>query len=139
MIRTRFPFLLAWTCLALSTTGCGDADAGDEKTDAHTLAETSSVITFDLDQINRDGLIGPPDGLRSVMYEFCIPADSASVAEVRAIDPSLELYPASPGRVTCSDAQILCIGTTHQADWRTILERLASLDYVTRIDETFWE
>ncbi|MEJ2548730.1 MAG: hypothetical protein P8125_13120 [Gemmatimonadota bacterium] len=131
--------LRACFCFFLSANGCGGGRNGHDDSSSSSIDGASGIISFELDRIGDDGLIGPPDGLRSVMYEFCIPADSASVAEVRAIDPSLELYPASPGRVTCSDEQILCIGSTHQDDWRTILERLAALDFVTRIDEAFWE
>ena len=130
---------IACICLVLSMTACRDPDAATEGENADAPSSTTGVITFDLERINEDGLEGPPDGLRSVMYEFCIPADSASAAEVGAIDPSLEFYATSPGRIGCTGTQTLCIGSTHQADWRTILERLAALEYVTRIDETFWE
>ncbi len=97
------------------------------------------VVTFDIDRINEDGLVGPPDGLRSVMYEFCVPSDSISMAAARAIDPTLELHPDAPGRIGCGDGQVLCIGHTHQPGWKTTLARLAALDFVTRIDESFME
>jgi hypothetical protein len=32
---------------------------------------------------------------------------------------------------------VLCLGSTHQPGWRSVLERLAALDYVARIDR-FW-
>jgi hypothetical protein len=34
----------------------------------------SSKIDVDLANVNSEGLRGPPDGLRAVHYEFCIPA-----------------------------------------------------------------
>ena len=96
-------------------------------------------VTFDLEQLNDDGLIGPPTGHRSLMYEFCIPADSASAAQVRSIDPSVKMYSMSPGRIGCTDDQVLCIGETHQPGWRTVLGQLSALDYIERIDQSFAE
>jgi hypothetical protein len=119
--------------------GCTQADGRSEERDPESEPSAPSIITFDLDRINQSGLHGPPDGLRSVMYEFCIPTDSAHAREVRSIDPSLRLHPASRGRIGCSSEQTLCIGDTHQPDWRGILNRLAALAYVERIDESFGE
>ena len=45
-----------------------------------------SKVTFDLDRLNDNGLVGPPGGLCSLMYEFCIPSDSASARDVAAIE-----------------------------------------------------
>ncbi|MEJ2483730.1 MAG: hypothetical protein P8049_11625 [Gemmatimonadota bacterium] len=131
--------LHACFCFSLAASGCGGGRDAHDDSSSSSIDDASGIISFELDRIGDDGLIGPPDGRRSVMYEFCVPADSARTAEVRAIDPSLELYPASRGRAECSDAQILCVGSTHQPGWRAILERLAALDYVTRIDEVVWE
>jgi hypothetical protein len=96
-------------------------------------------ITFDLDRLNDDGLVGPPNGLRSLMYEFCIPSDSASAREIREIDSSVRLYSESPGRIGCGDGLTLCIGETHQPGWRAVLDQLSSLGYIERIDESFAE
>jgi hypothetical protein len=96
----------------------------------------SSKIAFDLEALDADGLVGPTGGKRALDYEFCIPADRAD--EVRAIDPSIRIQQA-PGRSGCGRDQRLCIGTTHQPNHRAILQRLAALDYVTRISECFYE
>jgi hypothetical protein len=98
-----------------------------------------SKVTFDLDRLNDDGLVGPPNGLRSLMYEFCIPSDSASVREVREIDSSVQFYSISPGRIGCGEGLTLCISETHQPGWRVVLETLSALDYIERIDESFAE
>ncbi len=119
---------LACVCVSLFLISCGLAGESND-----------SKITFDLDRINEEGLVGPPAGLRSVMYEFCIPADSLLAEEVRSIDRSVSLYPRSRGRIGCSEEQILCIGSTQQPEWRGVLERLAALDFVARIDESFME
>jgi hypothetical protein len=48
----------------------------------------SVKIRFDLSGFNQDGLYSPPDGLRALAYEFCIPARQDLADAVRAIDPS---------------------------------------------------
>jgi hypothetical protein len=90
-------------------------------------------IQFDLSALNSDGLAGPPDGLRAVGYEFCIPATLLAEAEVKAIDPTAEVYKGASGRVGCAESQYLVIGSTQQANFRDVLLKLASLDYVERI------
>jgi len=105
------------------------------------LTQTSSAsplrkITFDVSQISSEGLVGPKDGLRSLSYEFCIPATKATLAEVQAIDPTVQ-HSRSPGRIGCKRDQYLVIGHTHQPNWRVVLTNLVNLNYVQRIDQ-FW-
>jgi hypothetical protein len=99
----------------------------------------SPKIHFDLSGLNQDGLYGPPDGLRSLSYELCIPARQELVDEVRAIDPTIQVFPAGRGRIGCTSDQYLCVGHTHQPGHRAILARLARLDYVTRIEPSYAE
>lgn len=104
-----------------------------------TLPEASlTKITFDISRISSEGLLGPPDGLRSLSYEFCIPANERSLTEIRSIDSTLQ-YSRSPGRIRCKSDQYLVIGETHKPNWREILTRLTALNYVQRIDEFFGE
>lgn len=91
-------------------------------------------ITFDLSKISANGLVGSVGSWRSLSYEFCIPADEKQLAEVRALDPSVQVS-RSPGRMGCTKDQYLVIGDTHQARWRDVLMAIAGLDYVQRIDE----
>jgi hypothetical protein len=93
-------------------------------------------ITFDLSAISPEGLIGNQQSLRSVGYEFCIPAQADTVKAVKAIDPTVQ-FSRSRGRIGCQNHQYLCIGQTHQAEWKTVLLKLAGLNYVKRIDR-FW-
>jgi hypothetical protein len=90
-------------------------------------------IAFDLSGFNDHGLYGPPDGLRAAMYEFCIPARADLAAKVASIDPTVQIYAASPGRIGCTGDEYLCIGSTGQPGFRDVLANLARLDYVTRI------
>ena len=96
-------------------------------------------LGFDLSELDEHGLIGPPDGKVAVSYEFCVPKDERRVDEVRTIDPSVAIQAGSPGRVGCGPTQVLCIGSTHQANFREILNRLCELEYITRIERAFFE
>ena len=93
-------------------------------------------ITFDLSVISPEGLTGNQQSLRSVGYEFCIPAQADRVKEVKAIDSTVQ-FSRSRGRIGCRSNQYLCIGETHQPDWKMVLLKLVELDYVKRIDQ-FW-
>ena len=97
----------------------------------------SSKIDVDLANVNSEGLRGPPDGLRAVHYEFCIPAGKDQ--EVRGIDLTAQFMPGSRGRIGCARDQILVVGNTHHRSYRQVLERLAALEYVNRIAENFFE
>ena len=99
----------------------------------------SSKIDVDLGNVSSEGLRGPPDGLRAVHYEFCIPAGEDRAEEVRNIDPTAQFMPGSRGRIGCARDQILVVGSTHQRSYRRVLERLAALEYVNRIVENFFE
>ena len=89
----------------------------------------SDKIHFDLSAFNEDGLYGPPDGLRSAAYEFCIPARQDLAGEVLSIDPTVQIYPSSPGRIGCGSDEYLCIGSTG----RTRLSRGAGGARRTRV------
>jgi hypothetical protein len=72
-------------------------------------------------------------------YEFCIPGDAAPEAQVRGIDPTIQIFKKSRGRIGCGPGEYLCLGSTHQVDFRTVLAKLAHLPYVKRIDQAFFE
>lgn len=120
---------LAVVAMAMAArAGAGDATApGDGR------------IGFDVTALDDRGLTGPPDGLRAVHYEFCIPADAAAQAEVTGIDPTAVVYPHSPGRVGCRGDRVLVIGSSHQPQFRVVLARLAALPYVLRIERADFE
>jgi hypothetical protein len=101
--------------------------------------DPSSKITFDLGQLSEAGLYGPPAGLRALDYEFCIPADSTLEAQVKAIDPTIVVFTGSKGRIGCTEEEYLCIGNTHQPDFKNVLHKLASLPYVKQIKQCFFE
>jgi hypothetical protein len=96
-------------------------------------------IKFKLDEIRADGLRGPADGLVSVSYEFCVPKDEQTFAELRKIAPGVAIHAGSKGRIGCSDDQALCIGSTSGEGWREVLLAIAELGYVAEIRECHFE
>jgi len=99
----------------------------------------SPKINFDTSAIDSEGLQGPPGGQVSVSYEFCIPGTPQAIAEVQRIDPTAQCTTGSRGRIGCTPAQALCIGDTHQANWAKVLNDLAALPYIARIERSYFE
>jgi hypothetical protein len=104
-----------------------------------TQVDPRSKVSFDLGQLNDPGLYGPPNGLRVLDYEFCIPADPAFEVQVKAIDPTIVIFTGSKGRVGCAPGEKLCIGNTHQPEFKAVLLKLADLPYVKQINQCFYE
>ncbi len=97
-------------------------------------------IKFDLNEFTDDGYRHRALGeVMSINYEFCIPADETVWQEVSRVDPTLELMKGSKGRSGCSNSEWLCIGSSRQAGFKDNIKQLASLRYVKKISETFWE
>lgn len=96
-------------------------------------------IAFDIDSLNEEGLYGPPDGLHALDYKFCIPMSDEFKNEVEKIDPSIRIYHGNESQQGCGNEEYLCIGNTHQKDFKQKLIRLTSLDYIIRIDRMIWE
>ena len=96
-------------------------------------------VEFDLTQLDAEGLRGPADGKVAASYEFCIPNTDECKAQVKAIDHTVQFMPGSRGRIGASKQECLCIGSTHQKNFRHVLRALASLAYVRRIIECHFE
>jgi len=114
-------------------------ETSDEPSNDEAATATAGVIRFDSSRLNSEGLVGPPDGLRALSYEFCIPAGEAHVEEVESIDSTIAIQRSSPGRIGCGEAGYLAIGHTHQPDFRQVLVRLSRLPYVDRIEQAHFE
>lgn len=114
-------------------------ETSDQPSNGEAATAIAGVIRFDSSRLNSEGLVGPPDGLRALSYEFCIPAVESHVGEVEAIDSTITIQRSSPGRIGCGSDEYLAIGSTHQSDFREVLEQLARLPYVERIDEAHFE
>jgi len=96
-------------------------------------------VELNLTQLDENGLRGSGAGKVSVAYEFSIPNTEDCKAQVHAIDPSVQFIPGSRGRVGAGPAECLCIGDTHQPDYRQVLARLAKLPFVHRIIQCDFE
>ncbi len=96
-------------------------------------------VEMDLSLLDEDGLRGTGDGKVSVAYEFCIPDTDECREQVRQIDPTVQFMPGSRGRIGARTDQCLCIGDTHQDDYRGVLRRLSRLPYIERIIECHFE
>ncbi|MFK7981991.1 MAG: hypothetical protein AB8G86_18575 [Saprospiraceae bacterium] len=103
------------------------------------ILHPSPKIGFDINALDKDGLIGPADGKVAVSYEFCVPADNQYLNQVRQIDPSLQFHKKSKGRIACSKVEWLCIGNTHQEYAKMKLQQLAELAFVKRIERAYFE
>jgi hypothetical protein len=96
-------------------------------------------IGFDISALDNEGLVGQQGGKRSLSYELCIPDRVENRVEVERIDPTVSFFPESPGCIGCASQEILCIGSTHQRDFGTVLQQLAELPHVQHIQQTVFE
>lgn len=96
-------------------------------------------IEIDLSNLDLNGLRGPDDGKVAVAYEFCIPDKPVYRNEVKSIDKTVEFYSGAKGRIGANSDECLCIGSTHQPDFRQVIEKLSQLTYIKRIIECHFE
>lgn len=96
----------------------------------------ANKIAFDFSTLDTNGL---RHGESAIDYEFCIPANENSFADIQKIEPDVRVLKGSRGRVGCTDVQWLCIINTHDPAWQKKLYAIANLPYVDRIAEVFYE
>ena len=58
---------------------------------------------------------------------------------MKAIDRTVEFMAGSRGRIGAGKGECLCIGHTHQENFRQVLAALAALPYIDRIIECHFE
>lgn len=104
----------------------------------HPKLITSEVSKINFDYSNIDDR-GFRNGIAPVDYEFCIPAKDMDLKKVKQIEPDVKVMKSSRGRVGCTDEQWLCIVNTWDDAWKKKLEQIATLPFVQRIEETFYE
>ena len=98
----------------------------------------SPKIELDLSKLDANGMRGRGSGKVLAAYEFAIPNTDKCIAEVKAIAPGIRIMSGSRGRIGAGKDECLCIGET-DANYRTVLKRLADLPYVKRIIECHFE
>lgn len=126
---------LAWLMMGLSFAVCSqDPPRWDGLTDTDWKAK----IGFDPGLVGANGLIGPSSGRRALDYELCVPDLVLYREQVRSIDATLR-FSRSPGRVGCAGDELLVIGDSHRPGFQSIIEQLARLPYVKRIDRAWFE
>jgi hypothetical protein len=142
MVPRRSPFwgmrAVPWLVAFCLSAACGAGICQAAETERGAPAPPGK-LAFDLARLDEQGLYGPEDGKRSLDYEYCIPRGAAYRAEVAEIDPSARFQESSPGRVGCGLDQVLVLGNTHQPGFTRVLSRIAALDYVVRIEPSWFE
>jgi len=123
--------IILLSCLLLSSS-C----SGIRRTAGHDRWQN---IAFDVDLLDEDGLRGPADGKVAVSYEFSIPNTERCRTLVQVIDQTVLFMPGSPGRIGAGQDDCLCIGSTHQENYRSVLRTLVTLPFVERIIECHFE
>jgi len=98
--------------------------------------KTLNKIEFDYSAVDDKGLMNSEV---AIDYEFCIPMDEARIAEVKAIEPDVNMPRMAKGRIGCSEEEWLCIVSTNGPKWKERLYAIASLPYVKRIVQTHYE
>lgn len=139
--RARYRFKrtprLARFVLVIGALLMGGSEAGQQ---GNVTAEPAwaAKIGFEPGLVDQDGLYGPSDGRRALDYEFCIPDAQGYRDQVMSIEPTLR-FSTSPGRIGCSEAQLLVIGNSHRPGFHSVLEQLARLPFVQRIERAWFE
>ena len=102
-------------------------------------AENLKKIEIDISLLDEEGLRGSERNKVSISYEFCIPEKPEFREEVKKIDSTVVFMPGSRGRIGAKEGECLCVGNTHQKEFRKVLQSLASLSYIERIIECHFE
>jgi len=129
-MKPTIPMLLIMLTLTAACDPIGARNAG---------ADPSAKIELDLAALDEHGLRGPADGKVSMAYEFAIPDTAECRAQVQAIDPTVQFYSGSRGRIGAGEDECLCIGETYQPDYAQVLYRLAELPFIDRIAPCYFE
>lgn len=99
--------------------------------------QAESKMNFEFSKLDKNGLIKKRGS--SLAYEFCIPNNETYLDKIKEIDESISIYKSGSGRIGYSNNEILCIGETHNKDYKRILTQIAELEYVKSINESFFE
>jgi hypothetical protein len=102
----------------------------------HTTQDDINKIHFNYNAVDEAGM--KHEGV-AVDYEFCIPAKDVYAKRVQHIEPKAIILSDSKGRSGCSDDEWLCIVSNHDGTWKKKLFGMASLPFVEKIQETFYE
>ena len=95
-------------------------------------------IKFKLSIFDKNGLVGEENGKVALDYEFCVPYKPEVLSTINEIDSSIKPLNGK-GRTKCSENNIVMIGSSYNKDIKKILCKLSQLEYVTEINQVYWE
>lgn len=93
-----------------------------------TVLDAALCALSDLDPAADGPVLGP-----EVKYMFCVPDTVMLRAEVARIDPTLSFFAGARGKRVCGERNVLCVGSTRQKGFKTVLNRLAKRPYIEEI------
>lgn len=93
-------------------------------------------ITFNIKHFDERGLMG--EDKTAIDFEFCVPNNAETLKTISEIDSSIKPINGK-GRTKCADNHIVMIGNSYNKDIKNILCKLSQLNYITEINQVFWE
>lgn len=95
-------------------------------------------IKFKLTLFDKNGLIGDENNKVALDYEFCVPNKPEILNTINEIDSSIKPLNGK-GRTKCAENHIVMIGNSYNKDIKKILCNLSQLEYITEINQVYWE
>lgn len=107
---------------------------------ANTVPENCNLdkIKFKLSIFDKNGLTGDENNKVALDYEFCVPNTPEILNTIKEIDSSIKPTKGK-GRTKCTDNAILLTGNSYNKDIKKILCNLSQLEYITEINQIYWE
>lgn len=115
---------------------CGSAKK--ETTDNINENCNTNKIKFKLTIFDKNGLTGDENNKVALDYEFCVPDNPDILNAIREIDSGIKPIKGK-GRTKCNSDAILLIGNSYNKDIKKILCKLSQLEYITEINQVYWE
>lgn len=95
-------------------------------------------IKFKLSVFDKNGLTGNENNKVALDYEFCVPNTPEILTKISEIDSSIKPVKGK-GRTKCAENTILLTGNSYNKDIKKILCNLSQLEYITEINQVYWE
>ena len=95
-------------------------------------------IKFKLSVFDKNGLTGDGNNKVALDFEFCVPNKPEILKTINEIDSSIKPIKGK-GRTKCNNDAILLIGNSYNKDIKKILCKLSQLEYITEINQVYWE
>lgn len=95
-------------------------------------------IKFKLSIFDKNGLTGDENNKVALDFEFCVPNTPEILTTIKEIDSSIKPTKGK-GRTKCTDNAVLLTGNSYNKDIKKILCNLSQLEYITEINQVYWE